>query len=581
MALGRSTKISILLAIDLVFFFVELIVGYAVGSLALVADSFHMLNDVMSLVVALYAIKLTKNNVASAEYSYGWHRAEILAALINGVFLLALCFSIFIEAIERFFSVPEVGSPKLVVIVGSLGLASNIVGLFLFHEHGHGHDHGHSHSPEPVTPPPGTKSFATGNVSTSSLTPLLPGDSPHPLAVPSSNTPSSSNGKLVITNSPSHRRSDSIPRRRRSDSNTSISFHPAQVRASLVQVAEEIRAEEQEQALLAATSPKTHSPMKRTLTRTSVDAGDSYSRAEEGRVPATAGPGRRNDAVDSDSDDEDAPLDSTVHRPHSHNHSHTHAHDSDHPGHGGSGGHGHGHGSMNMHAVLLHVIGDALGNVGVIATGLIIWLTEWKWKYYCDPTISLIITCIIFSSALPLVKSASFILLQGVPTSVSLVDVRSAILSIPGVLSVHELHIWQLSESKIVASVHVLVRKSLKGCKKPNGSAPPTPPNGKTSNNGTPSNGQSEAVTLVVGTNDEDDETTQVEGGEHVYMAVASEIRRILHEFGIHSSTIQPEYATDGMDDDTHQLQPDRALSKSTSSQSPPPFPNHQQQTLL
>lgn len=60
----------------------------------------------MSLVVALYAIKLTQNTVASAEYSYGWHRAEILAALINGVFLLALCFSIFIEAIERFFSVP-------------------------------------------------------------------------------------------------------------------------------------------------------------------------------------------------------------------------------------------------------------------------------------------------------------------------------------------------------------------------------------------------------------------------------------------------------------------------------------------
>lgn len=158
---------------------------------------------------------------------------------------------------------------------------------------------------------------------------------------------------------------------------------------------------------MAAASPKAHSPMKRTLTRTSIDhtpSGDSYSRAEEGRLAATTtGPGRRNDAVDSDSDDEDAPLDSTIRRPHSHNHSHVHAHDTDHPGHGGShGGHGHAHGSMNMHAVLLHVIGDALGNVGVIATGLIIWLTEWKWKYYCDPMISLIITCIIFSSALPL-----------------------------------------------------------------------------------------------------------------------------------------------------------------------------------
>ena len=75
--------------------------------------------------VALYAIKVqsTSANVQwtflmcsqltgkSAEdinpkYSYGWHRAEILAALINGVFLLALCFSIFMEAMERFFSTP-------------------------------------------------------------------------------------------------------------------------------------------------------------------------------------------------------------------------------------------------------------------------------------------------------------------------------------------------------------------------------------------------------------------------------------------------------------------------------------------
>ncbi len=75
-------------------------------------------------------------------------------------------------------------------------------------------------------------------------------------------------------------------------------------------------------------------------------------------------------------------------------------------GHGhGHGGHGHSHGSMNMRALLLHVLGDALGNVGVIATGLVIWLTTWSWKFYFDPIISLVITVIIFSSALPLGKS--------------------------------------------------------------------------------------------------------------------------------------------------------------------------------
>lgn len=60
------------------------------------------------------------------------------------------------------------------------------------------------------------------------------------------------------------------------------------------------------------------------------------------------------------------------------------------------------HGSMNMHALILHVVGDALANVGVIATGLVIWLSTWEYKYYFDPIISLVITVIIFSSALPL-----------------------------------------------------------------------------------------------------------------------------------------------------------------------------------
>jgi solute carrier family 30 (zinc transporter), member 1 len=154
-------------------------------------------------------------------------------------------------------------------------------------------------------------------------------------------------------------------------------------------------------------------------------------------------------------------------------------------------GHSHRHRSMNMRALVLHVMGDALGNVGVVASGLIIWLTTWQYRYYSDPIISLIITCIIFSSALPLVKSASFILLQGVPESVNLEDVREDISAVDGVVSIHELHVWQLSESKHVASVHILLRKK-------------------------------------------DD-----------FMRVVRDIRRVLHEHDIHNGTIQPEFGDD------------------------------------
>jgi len=158
---------------------------------------------------------------------------------------------------------------------------------------------------------------------------------------------------------------------------------------------------------------------------------------------------------------------------------------------------------MNMRALVLHVLGDALGNVGVIASGLIIWLTTWSYKYYSDPVISLVITVIIFSSALPLVRSTSFILLQGVPHTVSLNQVRRSILGVEGVLSLHELHIWQLSESKIVASVHVLVASR-----------------------------------------------------KHEFMLIAANIRGILHQHGVHSSTIQPEYRHEVGEDEHSGAQP-------------------------
>jgi zinc transporter 1 len=78
----------------------------------------------------LQVASITKHN---PNYSYGWQRAEILGALVNGVFLLALCFTILIDSIERFVSPETIKDPMLVLIVGSAGLVANVVGLFLFH----------------------------------------------------------------------------------------------------------------------------------------------------------------------------------------------------------------------------------------------------------------------------------------------------------------------------------------------------------------------------------------------------------------------------------------------------------------
>ncbi|KAI8340768.1 cation efflux family-domain-containing protein [Chlamydoabsidia padenii] len=303
--LTRTNRIHIMMLLNGGFFIVEIVIGYYVSSLSLIADSFHMLNDLISLMVALWAIRLANQpHQQQSKYSYGWQRAEILGALLNGVFLLALCFTILMEAIQRFIHMEPMSNPEMVLITGGAGLVANILGLFLFHEHGHGHQH-------------------------------------------------------------------------------------------------------------ESTSLETQS----------------------------------------------------THNHHQHNDS----------------------GHLNTKGIFLHVLGDALGNIGVMAAALFIWLTPFSWRFYMDPIISLVIAVIIFGSAIPLVKATSSILLQGVPDSVNFNQVRETLLQIPGVYSIHELHIWQLSDTKVIASLHVLL-------------------------------------------------------SEENYMELSIRMRQTLHEFGVHSATIQPEF---------------------------------------
>lgn len=68
-----------------------------------------------------------------SKNTFGWARAEVLGALVNAVFLVALCFSITVEAVQRFIKIETIHNAKLLVAVGTLGLILNIVGLFLFH----------------------------------------------------------------------------------------------------------------------------------------------------------------------------------------------------------------------------------------------------------------------------------------------------------------------------------------------------------------------------------------------------------------------------------------------------------------
>lgn len=191
--------------------------------------------------------------------------------------------------------------------------------------------------------------------------------------------------------------------RRRADSIDSISLfgHPIQNRAKIITTAQDI-ATSYGRATSPPPSPSVIRSHSRQISSTSIvndtilmeESDDEHEGTITPHAPAHRSSSGVHSHSHSDSQGQIGSKSTDVEQGHKEGHHH--------------------HGSMNMRALLLHVLGDALGNVGVIASGLIIWQTTWSWKYYSDPIISLFITVIIFSSALPLVKSASYILLQGI-----------------------------------------------------------------------------------------------------------------------------------------------------------------------
>ncbi|NXI47788.1 ZNT10 protein, partial [Galbula dea] len=149
--------------------------------------------------------------------------------------------------------------------------------------------------------------------------------------------------------------------------------------------------------------------------------------------------------------------------------------------------------ALNIRGVLLHVMGDALGSVVVVVAATIFHVlplgdAPCNWQCYIDPSLTIIMVLIILSSAFPLMKETSIILLQMVPKGVNMQLLTDRLARVPGVSSLHEVHVWELAGGKNIATLHIKCQ--------------------------TPTD----------------------------YQDAAYKIRKVFHEAGIHSVTIQPEY---------------------------------------
>ena len=112
-------------------------------------------------------------------------------------------------------------------------------------------------------------------------------------------------------------------------------------------------------------------------------------------------------------------------------------------------------GSLNVRGAYLHVLGDLLGSLGTLAAAAIIRYTGWL---SADPIASLIVTLLIVRGSWGLVRESVDVLLESTPSHISLGAVRGQLEAIPGVESVHDLHVWTVTSGVVAMSVHCIVR---------------------------------------------------------------------------------------------------------------------------
>ncbi|XP_074844710.1 calcium/manganese antiporter SLC30A10 [Carettochelys insculpta] len=346
---GKTCRLLFMLLLTAGFFVAELVSGYLGNSIALVSDAFNMLSDLISLCVGLGTGRIARRARRGPSATFGYGRAEAVGALSNAVFLTALNFTILMEAVLRLARPERIDGPQLVLIVGALGLAVNIVGLLIFQDWSCGCPRG----------PPQTRA----------------------------GTPE----KLRVVPGPGR---------------------------------EEVAVVECQEA---------------------AEAGDSLNTQE-------------------------SPGDETVQKKQKK------------------------FAALNIRGVLLHVMGDALGSVVVVVAAAIFYAlpldanAPCNWQCYIDPSLTIVMVVIILSSAFPLIKETATILLQIAPKGVDIQALMEKLADVPGVRSLHEVHVWELAGGKNIATLHVKCQTASD------------------------------------------------------YEDASYKMREVFHEAGIHSVTIQPEY---------------------------------------
>ncbi|MQL98355.1 hypothetical protein Taro_031057 [Colocasia esculenta] len=489
----KSRKIALFLLINTAYMVVEFVAGFVSNSLGLISDACHMLFDCAALAIGLYASYISRLP-ANAHFTYGRGRFEVLSGYVNAVFLVLVGALIVLESLERILDPQEISTNSLLTVsIG--GLVVNVVGLVFFHEehhHAHGggscshthhahddgscshthraHDDGscsHSHSALDMdhhcnhhhhheehqhhhvnvvhqqTSDNGRQSsifIDHGSLDMKSYDDKNQHCCDHENHHHSHNGVhiSDSKGRMDISER-DHCHHDHQHDQCHHDHQHDHCHHDQHDHSHHIEGCLSVNHNEVK-GLLPAVGD------------TSMRLSGNHHHGEN-NVDCSKGSIHKNCHIDKG------------HQGHSHTSgpcqilSHDHSHQSN-----GSltegklleKPHKHRHIDHNMEGIFLHVLADTMGSVGVVISTLLIKYKGWL---VADPASSIFISVMIISSVVPLLRNSAEILLQRVPRphEQEIKEALDDVTKIHGVCSVHNMHVWNFTNTDIVGTLHLHV----------------------------------------------------------------------------------------------------------------------------
>ncbi|KAL4445153.1 hypothetical protein ABPG74_021966 [Tetrahymena malaccensis] len=455
-------KLFIVSFIAFIFLVAEIVGGVISGSLAILSDAAHMFSDLSGFFISIVAVWIS-SKPASKSLSFGYHRSEVIGALISIILIWVVTVILLYEATVRIINKEPVEQPVYMLATAVFGLICNLImakvlhsgpghhhGCSHGHSHGDGHNHNHSHD----------HNHDHGDKNHSHNHKHNHGDN-HKHE--QNHKKSHCSGHQHEHKVHDHKEYDNMKALKqidhKHDNNCQHDHQNNENQQNDIENQKNDHSHNHEQ----------HN-MKESCQQNNQDHNHNHDECKSNSDQPEQQQQKNNEianAVVAHQHSEKCDHDHN----HDHNHEHDHNHDHD---------HNHNHDSQsdkkknisqveakdnyNLRAAMIHVLGDLLQSIGVLIAAFLIYFLGgddgFNYWHLADPICTYIFSILVLLTTKNVSIDCFKVLMEGTPSQIDVQNFKEKLQKIANVMEIHDLHIWQLSQGKPSLTCHIFISEN-------------------------------------------------------------------------------------------------------------------------